>query len=150
MSNSSKWIVTKEEQQYFIDALAKELAPLRAKAGISQGDLANIIGVSRQTYSAIENGKKDMSWSTYLSLLLFFDYNYLTHQMIRKIDVFPQELVERFNGDNIFLSAGDIALSNQLEDASNMLSSLDDQGLHAVKTVLKMEYERCLDKGDSD
>lgn len=150
MSNSSRWIVTKEEQQHFIDALAKELAPLRAKVGISQGDLASIIGVSRQTYSAIENGKKDMSWSTYLSLILFFDYNYPTHQMIRKIDAFPQELIERFNGDDIFLSAGDIAWSKQLDDASNMLSSLDDQGLHAVKTVLKMEYERCLEKGGSN
>ena len=91
-----------------------------------------------------------MSWSTYLSLILFFDYNYSTHQWIRKIDVFPQELVEIFNGDNILLPAINIVLSNQLSDESNMLSSLDDQGLHAFKTVLKMEYERCLNTGGSD
>ena len=48
MSNYSKWNITKEEQQHFTDTLVKALAPLRAKAEISQGDLAKIIGVSRQ------------------------------------------------------------------------------------------------------
>lgn len=49
----------KREQQYYIVALVKELAPLRDKVGISQGDFTGIIGVSRQTYLSIE---KDMSW----------------------------------------------------------------------------------------
>ena len=80
----------KREQQYYIVALVKELAPLRDKVGISKGDFTGIIGVSRQTYLSIE---KDMSWSTYLSLILFFDYNYPTYQVIRKIDAFPQELI---------------------------------------------------------
>ena len=75
MSDSSKWEVTKYQQARFIDALTSELAPLRAKVGISQGDLAALIGVSRQTYSAIECGKRKMSWNTYLSLFLFYDYN---------------------------------------------------------------------------
>lgn len=48
----------KREQQYYIVALVKELAPLRDKVGISQGDFTGIIGVSRQTYLSIE---KDMS-----------------------------------------------------------------------------------------
>ena len=74
MSEYAKWEITKTQQMQFIDALTNELAPLRAKVGISQGELATLIGVSRQTYSAIESGKRKMSWNTYLSLILFYDY----------------------------------------------------------------------------
>ncbi|HBL41450.1 MAG TPA: XRE family transcriptional regulator, partial [Ruminococcaceae bacterium] len=34
-----------------MDALAKELVPFRAKIGLSQSELANLVGISRQTYS---------------------------------------------------------------------------------------------------
>ena len=102
MSDSSKWELTKYQQARFIDALTSELAPLRAKVGISQGDLSTLIGVSRQTYSAIECGKRKMSWNTYLSLVLFYDYNKATHQMLRNMNAFPVELVRNFNdGDTL-------------------------------------------------
>lgn len=39
--------------------LRNELSVLRAKARVSQGDLAKKIGISRQTYSALETGKRD-------------------------------------------------------------------------------------------
>lgn len=42
-----------------IKVLTEELPVLRAKIGISQGELSNIIGVSRQTYSAIETKKQN-------------------------------------------------------------------------------------------
>ena len=37
-----------------IDCLTEELPGLRAKIGLSQDDLSEIIGISRQTYSSIE------------------------------------------------------------------------------------------------
>lgn len=39
-----------------IELLRKELPVLRAKARISQEDIAETIGISRQTYSSIETG----------------------------------------------------------------------------------------------
>ena len=57
MSTSTKWSLSREEQLKLIAALIKELAPLRAKVGISQGELAYLTGISRQTYSSIENGE---------------------------------------------------------------------------------------------
>lgn len=41
-----------------IEILREELPILRAKAKISQEELAQKIGVSRQTYSSIETGKE--------------------------------------------------------------------------------------------
>ncbi len=44
-----------------VELLRKELPVLRAKARISQEDIAEKIGISRQTYSSIETGKREMS-----------------------------------------------------------------------------------------
>lgn len=44
-----------------INTMIIELPVLRARIGASQADISERIGVSRQTYNAIENGKKKMS-----------------------------------------------------------------------------------------
>lgn len=97
MVKNSRWSFEEAEKEKLISALTPQLMMLRAKAEISQGELANLIGVSRQTYGAVERGARKMTWGTYLSLILFYDYNHMTHTIIRNIDVFPNQLVERFN-----------------------------------------------------
>lgn len=49
------------DKDKLIEILTDELPVLRAKIGISQGDISNIIGISRQTYNAIETKKRKMS-----------------------------------------------------------------------------------------
>lgn len=85
-----------------IDVISKELVALRAKSGVSQEELSKSIGISRQTYQAIETGKRKMTWRTYLALLLFFDYNPMTHDMLRSLKVFPDELrnVNQLNSES--------------------------------------------------
>lgn len=85
MEYQSNWLLTEEEKDKFISALTPELVLLRTKAEISQEELANLIGVSRQTYGAIERKSRKMSWSTFLSLIMYYDYNQKTHKMIRAI-----------------------------------------------------------------
>lgn len=97
MIENSRWNLDETDKEKLISALTPELMILRAKAEISQGELANLIGVSRQTYGAIERGARRMTWNTYLSIILFYDYNNTTHDFIRDIRIFPDGLVERFN-----------------------------------------------------
>ena len=54
MEFASKWLLTDAEKDRFIATLTPNLPILRAQADISQEELANLIGISRQTYSAIE------------------------------------------------------------------------------------------------
>lgn len=129
------------EKKAFVNALMPELALLRAKAEVSQEQIANLIGVSRQTYGAIERGSRKMSWSTYLALILFYDYNRKTHKIIRKLSAFPHTLIKRFND-------GDEPLDLELgllfkSDTENILSSLDEQAMSTIKTVFMVEYSRC-------
>lgn len=88
------WHFTDDEKAELIRTLTKELPALRAAAKASQEELAKVIGVSRQTYNAVEMQKKKMSWNTYMSLILFFDYNPNTHYTIRQLDAFPFRLDE--------------------------------------------------------
>ena len=52
MNSTNKWLLTDEEKDRFIATLTPNLTILRTSAEISQEELANLIGVSRQTYSA--------------------------------------------------------------------------------------------------
>lgn len=139
MESKSRWQITAEEKEKYIDALTNELPILRAKADISQEDLAKIIGISRQNYGWIERKDRRMSWNTYLSLIFFFDYNQSTHKMIRALSAFPTELVDRMNESNGPLDFERI-VGISMESIENIL---DEQALHAIRTLIMVEYARC-------
>lgn len=71
-----------DTQAQLIQDLTDSLPSLRASLVVSQSEISKIIGVSRQTYSAIETRKRRMSWTTFLSLVLFFWYNEETAKIL--------------------------------------------------------------------
>lgn len=58
-----------------MEQFRNELPVLRARVRVSQEIIAEKIGISRQTYSGIETGKREMTWTTFLALLAFFQNN---------------------------------------------------------------------------
>ena len=75
-----------DNRNKMIELLRNELPVLRAKARVSQEEIAEIIGISRQTYSSIETGKREMSWTTFLALFAYFQNNANTNNMLNGID----------------------------------------------------------------
>lgn len=71
-----------------MEQFRNELPVLRARARASQEIIAEKIGISRQTYSGIETGKREMTWTTFLALLAFFQNNEQTKPMIDQINGF--------------------------------------------------------------
>lgn len=146
MDNESRWLLTDAEKDSFIATLTPNLAILRTQADISQEELANLIGVSRQTYSSIERKIRRMSWSTYLSLVLFYEHNQKTHKMIRQLSIFPYELIMRFNNGVDHSISG---LNSILEDnPEEIIELLDEQAKGAIRAVTMMEYTRCSGSAD--
>lgn len=90
-----QWNIDKQYKENYIEIMVENLIALRAKAGITQEELANLVGVSRQTYYAIETNRRALSWNTYLSLLLFFDTNINTHVMLRDLNAYPVDLMKK-------------------------------------------------------
>ena len=132
-----------QERAQLSSRLIAELPALRIKLGLSQDDLASILDISRQTYSSVETGKRKMSWTLYLSLILLFDNNRQTHDIIRSAGLFPQNIFRTAGygvNDQIFAP---LRITNN-EDIKNLL---DDQALHAIETVIMMEYARCSNMG---
>lgn len=138
---NAKWHISEDEKDRYIKALASELPALRAKTGVPQDELAKIIGVSRQTYGAIERNVRQMSWSTFLSLILFFDCHQATHKILRSLPAFPYDIFTRFNDGN---NPGDFDLDQFVGITDeNIISKLDEQALYTIRTLLMVEYARC-------
>lgn len=143
-----QWVLTAEEKAEFILRLAPHLSNLRAKIGISQTDLCHLIGISRQLYSAVETGKRDMSWETYLALLFFFDNNEIGHTYLRQKNIFPHELMDRF-GKNGQTPPPDVN-AMLLPAKSEILSALDEQARYTLRNLLLIEYARCTGMSGKD
>ena len=58
--------------RHIFPSMDNNLKKLRKARGISQGDLAHQLSVSRQTINSIENGKFDPSLSLTIRLTRFF------------------------------------------------------------------------------
>ena len=72
--------------------MVENLPTLRKKLGVSQEELAGIIGVSRSTIAAIENKKRSLSWNMFLSLLLIFTKNDETDKLLSVLEIYTDEL----------------------------------------------------------
>ena len=141
MESVSKWLLTDAEKDRFIATLTPNLPILRTQADVSQEELSNLIGISRQTYSAIERNIRKMSWNTYLSLILFYDHNQKTHTLMRHLSLFPTELFIRFN-DGVDFS--NFEMSRLLgEKTQDIIENLDEQAKNAIRQVIMLEYARC-------
>ena len=129
---------TEQEREALISRLADELPVLRLKIGLSQDELANLLGISRQTYSTIETKRRKMMWSTYLSLVLIFYHNEQTRDFITRAGLLPQKLFQITGGDT-----GDILSEFVKMENGDIRNYLDAQAIHAIETVILMEYARC-------
>ena len=88
------------DRDKLIEILTEELPSLRARIGVTQEELSNLVGISRPTYSAIETKKRKMSWNVFLSLLMFFTQNEKTEPIIDVIGAFPEGLKRALNINN--------------------------------------------------
>ena len=59
-----------EQKIYLMKSLTDDLPVLRARLGLSQEELADRIGISRQTYGGIETKKREMNWTIFMALLV--------------------------------------------------------------------------------
>lgn len=122
------------EREQLIGCLVDELPVLRTKLGVSQTEIADMIGISRQTYSSIETRKRKMSWSIYLSLILVFDCNSKTHDYIHGRGLFPEEIIT---------DAEVTPLSNSLVKLEDRTPRFDAMAIKKIEKVILSEYLRC-------
>lgn len=91
---------TEEDKNKLIGVLTNNLPVLRAKIGVSQEEVSNIVGISRQTYSSIETMKRKMTWNMFLSLVFFFGCNDGTAVLLDEMGILSSQLNDFLNLNN--------------------------------------------------
>ena len=85
------------DRKKYTKAMAENLSALRARLGLSQTQLADCIGVTRQTISSIENLSRELSWTNFLSLLFLFSKNADTARLLPVMGIYTEELESLFS-----------------------------------------------------
>ena len=87
---TNKWKpLTEEQKAEYMARMRDNMEMLRARAHVSQTGLGNILGLTRQTVSAMENGTAAMSWRRYLALAFFFGTCEDTRETVRDLGIVP-------------------------------------------------------------
>ncbi|MBR4071154.1 MAG: helix-turn-helix domain-containing protein [Clostridia bacterium] len=141
MKYGTRWVISDKKKDEYINNLLPHLATLRARVGVSQDELAGLVGISRQTYCLTESGSRSISWNTFLSIIMFYDYNSRTHDLIRSIGAFPEDLFYQFNLGQT--NNSDLDKAGETLNIGAVLNDLDEAGKRAVKATAAAEYARC-------
>ena len=84
--------MTSEYKKILTKNMCDNLAMLRVRLGLTQSELAGILGVTRHTIMNIENKKRDMTWNLFLSLVLIFVKNEETNKLLNVLEIYTDEL----------------------------------------------------------
>ena len=82
-----------EMQKYYIEQMVTYLPAMRQVLKITQKQLAEKIGLTRQTIVSFENRQRPLPWNVYLSLVLFFQQHELSLNMIDKLNLFEAKIL---------------------------------------------------------
>lgn len=77
----------------YVERMVDNLTVLRAKLGVTQAELADIAGISRQTILSVEKKQRGMTWNMFLALLFIFSSNPGTAPLIDLFEIKTDELV---------------------------------------------------------
>jgi len=72
--------------------LSNNLPTLRSKLRLKQSELAEKVGVSRQTLIQIEKGRRPMQWVNFLAILSVFKADTGTNELLNHFGIYTQEL----------------------------------------------------------
>lgn len=82
-----------EKQEYCI-TLGDHLRKLRAIAGLTQDDLENLCGISKERISRIENGAYIMRWSQFVNLIMIFTMNANTKEYLVAVKILTPRFLQ--------------------------------------------------------
>jgi len=72
--------------------MTENLKVLRNKLDLTQDELANKVGISRQTLVNIENKRRDMSWNTFVALITVFRAERSTSDLLEYFNIYTPAL----------------------------------------------------------
>lgn len=89
--------ISEQQKAEVINNMTKNLVALRTMLHLTQAQLAEMMGITRQSLVLYETGKRSMTWNTYLSLLFIFTQRQETNNLLSIMGIYPDELKEIYS-----------------------------------------------------
>lgn len=87
-----------ELKEIYLERMVENLPVLRAKLGVTQNELAEIAGISRQTILSLEKRQRGMTWNMFLALLYVFTANESTAPLVDLFQIRDDVLHQNITG----------------------------------------------------
>ena len=94
-------LLVNNQNNEYINILNDHLPMLRAQSGIKQAELADLIGIARTTYSAIENKKRKMTFPVFINLSKYFLANEKTIKIMELLGLSEINLSPYFDVEEL-------------------------------------------------
>lgn len=117
---------------------AERVKSLRKEKGITQVDLAEVVGLSKGTVAMWEVGKREATFSTLNKLADYFQVpiDYLIGRSDdRSAKTYTEDFIERILGHE-----------RKYEELLNDIRTLDDYGYVSIETNVANEKRRCFEQ----
>lgn len=92
--------LSEESKSKAVKNMSDNLVALRTMLHLTQAQLAEIMGVTRQTLVLYETGKRVMTWNTFLSLMFIFTQKRETRELLNILNIYTDEMKELYDNDN--------------------------------------------------
>ena len=83
----------KEMQGQYTDKMTTYLPAIRHTLNLTQKQLAEKVGLTRQTIISFENRQRSLPWHTYLALVLYFQQYEISRDFMDRLQLFNPELL---------------------------------------------------------
>ena len=92
--------LSEETKGMAIKNMSENLVALRTMLHLTQAQLAEMMGVTRQTLVLYETGKRIMTWNTFLSLMFIFTQKRETRELLNILNIYTDEMKDLYDNDN--------------------------------------------------
>ena len=92
--------LSEESKSNAVKNMSDNLVALRTMLHLTQAQLAEIMGVTRQTLVLYETGKRVMTWNTFLSLMFIFTQKRETRELLNILNIYTDEMKDLYDNDN--------------------------------------------------
>ena len=92
--------LSEESKSNAVKNMSDNLVALRTMLHLTQAQLAEIMGVTRQTLVLYETGKRVMTLNTFLSLMFIFTQKRETRELLNILNIYTDEMKELYDNDN--------------------------------------------------
>ena len=110
-------------RERLMTAFTEMLPTLRTRLKLSQAELGQRIGATRQTIHAIESRKRQLTWNMFLSLVFVFWSHPDTKPMLQLMEGFSEKLSQTLFGNHAVLEPS----KSMLTQARTMINQMQSE-----------------------